>query len=98
LHGYLQGGDEEMAKNQAQHIMDLYAQENLLILEELQVYQDDEYAKGARTSIRLKRLIEREKDLLKELRTRERLMSSGVIWLEGEPGLVSKGASVLIPS
>jgi hypothetical protein len=41
--------------------------------------------------MRLKRLIEREKNLLKELRTRERLMSSGVIWLEGEPGLVSKG-------
>jgi hypothetical protein len=82
-----------MAKNHAQQIMDLYAQENLLILEELQVYQDDEYAKGARTSMRLKRLIEREKNLLKELRTRERLMlmSSGVIWLEGEPGLVSKG-------
>jgi hypothetical protein len=57
--------------------MDLCAQESLLILEELQVYQDDEYAKGARTSMRLKRLIEREKNLLKELRARERLMSSG---------------------
>jgi hypothetical protein len=71
--------------------MDVYAQENLLILEELQVYQDDEYAKGARTSMRLKRLIERKKNLLKELRTRERLMSGGLIWLEGEPGVVSKG-------
>jgi hypothetical protein len=78
-----------MAKDQVQHIMDLRAQENLLILEELQVYQEDEYAKGARTSMRLKRLIEREKNLLKELRTRERLMSSGMMWLEGEPGLVS---------
>jgi hypothetical protein len=66
-----------MAKDQVQHVMDLCAKENLLILEELQVYQEDEYAKGARTSMRLKRLIEREKNLLKELRTRERLMSSG---------------------
>jgi hypothetical protein len=86
-----------MAKDRVQNIMDLYAQENLLILEELQVYQDDEYAKGAQTSIRLKRLIEREKNLLKELRTRERLMSSGVIWQEGEPGLASKGASHALP-
>lgn len=66
-----------MTKNQVQHIIDLCAYENLLILEELQVYQDDEYAKGARTSMRLKRLIEREKNLLRELGTRERLMSSG---------------------
>jgi hypothetical protein len=80
-----------MPRNQVQHIMDLYAQENLLILEELQVYQDDEYATGARTSMRLKRLIEREKNLLRELRTRERLMSSGMIWLEDEPTLTSKG-------
>jgi hypothetical protein len=79
-----------MPRNQVQQIMDLCAQ-NLLILEELQVYQDDEYAKGARTSMRLKRLIEREKNLLKELRTRERLLSSGVIWLEGEAGLTCKG-------
>jgi hypothetical protein len=41
-----------MARNQVQHIMDLCAQENLLILEELQVYQDDEYAKGASPSLR----------------------------------------------
>ena len=80
-----------MSKHQAQYIMDLRAEENLLILEELRVYQDDEYAKGARTSMRLKRLIEREKNLLKELRARERLLSSGVIWLEDEPGLTSKG-------
>jgi hypothetical protein len=80
-----------MARNQEQHIMDLYAQENLLILEELEVYQDDEYAKGARTSMHLKRLIEREKNLLRELRTRERLMSSGMIWLEDEPSLTCKG-------
>lgn len=80
-----------MARDQVQHIMDLCAQESLLILEELQVYQDDEYAKGARTSMRLKRLIEREKNLLKELRTREKLMSSGVNWLEGEPSLICKG-------
>jgi hypothetical protein len=61
-----------MTKRQVQRIMDLCAYENLLILEELEVYQDDAYARGARTSMRLKRLIEREKTLLKELRMREK--------------------------
>jgi hypothetical protein len=50
-----------MTKHQAQHIMDLRSQENLLILEELRVYQDDKYANGARTSMRLKRLINAKK-------------------------------------